>query len=59
VDNGENIHIIYLEDSTIGVEHLRLELRFFVNKQGHLESKELDVIVDLDQSLVTLHGLKD
>jgi len=59
VEDGENIHVIRLEDGTIRVELPRLNLRFFVNEQGHLESKELDAIVDLDQSLGTLHGLKD
>jgi hypothetical protein len=58
-DDGENIHVLRLEDGTIEVELPRLNLRFFVNERGYLESKELDAIVDLDQSVGTLHGLKD
>ena len=35
-----------------------LELHFFVNPRGHLESKELRKIVDSDQSLGSLIGLR-
>ena len=35
-----------------------LELHFFVNPKGHLESKELRKIVDADQSLGSLLGLR-
>jgi hypothetical protein len=59
LDDGDNIHIIRMNNGTIEVELMRLNIRFFINESGQLESKELDAVVDLDQSLNTLHGLNN
>lgn len=59
LDEGDNIHVKRMSDGTIEVELVRLNIRFFRNESGELESKELGAVVDLDQSLQTLHGLKN
>lgn len=54
---SDNIHAIRTDDGTIEVEVVRLHLRFFINKNGSLESQEHGATVDQNQGLGCLYGL--
>ena len=53
-----HIPITTSKDSLADIELPRLGLNFFLNKAGHLECKELRKIVDPNQSIGTLIGLR-
>lgn len=56
--NGpEHIHAVRAGDGTIQVDMVRLNLKFFINKDGSVESEEHGAIVDHDQDLGCLYGL--
>ena len=54
----DRIEVILIGRQFIEVALPILELRFFVNPRGRLESKELRKIVDSDQSLGSMLGLR-
>ncbi|KAI9717157.1 MAG: hypothetical protein M1812_004905 [Candelaria pacifica] len=59
LEHKANIHVTLDENGTIVAELPRYRLKFFVNASGQLESKELAAIVDRNQDLGTLFGLKN
>ena len=52
------VHVTLCEDVQLEVCLPRLKLNFFLNQAGHLECRELRRIVDTDQSVGTLIGLR-
>lgn len=52
------IHIVTSRARVVEVDLPRLALQFFLNKQGHLECKELRKIIDPNQFIGTLIGLR-
>ena len=54
----ENVHVTLSKDDRLEVALPRYDLRFFLNGKGEFECYELCKIVDPDQSLGTLIGLK-
>ncbi|KAL2356430.1 hypothetical protein BJ546DRAFT_947666 [Cryomyces antarcticus] len=52
------VHITRADDGLIEVDLPRLSLRFFLNSGGYLQSRDFGDIVDPNQSLGTLCGLK-
>ncbi|KAI9773044.1 MAG: hypothetical protein M1835_006205 [Candelina submexicana] len=59
LDDRANMHVTLDDNRIIHVELPRLKLRFFVNSDGNLESKELSAVVDMDQDLGLFYGLKN
>ena len=58
LDEWQHIHVTLDNDNHLEVALPRLDLRFFLNAEGDMECYELRRIVDPDQSLGTLIGLK-
>ena len=58
LDEWQHIHVTLLNDNHLEVALPRLDLRFFLNAKGDMECYELRRIVDPDQSLGTLVGLR-
>ena len=58
LDEWQHIHVTLVNDNHLEVALPRLDLRFFLNAKGDLECYELRRIVDPDQSLGTLIGLR-
>ena len=58
LDELQHIHVTLENDSHLEVTLPRLDLRFFLNAKGDMECCELRSIVDPDQSLGTLIGLR-
>ena len=58
LDEWQHIHVTIVNDNHLEVALPRLDLRFFLNAKGDLECYELRRIVDPDQSLGTLIGLR-
>ena len=58
LDERQYIHVTLVNDLRLEVALPRLDLRFFLNPQGDMECDELRRIVDPDQSLGTLVGLR-
>lgn len=58
-ESKEFIHVILSNDSKFQVDLPRFRLRFLVNEAGRLECPELGTIVDQDQNIGTLFGLKN
>ena len=58
LDDKDNMHIMRDDYGTVEVELPRLRLRFFLNQKGRLESRELAAVVDHDQTIGCLWGLK-
>ena len=58
LDEWQHIHVTLEDDHHLDVALPRLDLRFFLNAKGDMESHELRRIVDPDQSLGTLIGLR-
>lgn len=54
----ENVHVTLSKESLLEVSFPRYDLRFFLNQDGEFQCYELCRIVDPDQSLGTLIGLK-
>ena len=52
------IHVTTSSECLIDIDLPRLGLRFFLNQDGHLECRELRKIIDPDQHIGTLVGLK-
>ena len=58
LDEWQHIHVTFVNDNHLEVALPRLDLRFFLNAKGDMECYELRRIVDPDQSLGTLIGLR-
>ena len=58
LDEWKHIHVTLVDDTHLEVALPRLDLRFFQNPKGDMECYELRRIVDPDQSLGTLIGLR-
>ena len=58
LDGWQHIHVTVENDNHLEVALPRLDLRFFLNAKGDMECYELRSIVDPDQSLGTLIGLR-
>ena len=58
LDGWKHIHVTLVNDNHLEVALPRLDLRFFLNAKGDMECYELRRIVDPDQSLGTLIGLR-
>ncbi len=58
LDEWQHIHVTLVNDNRLEVALPRLDLRFFLNAKGDMECYELRRIVDPDQSLGTLIGLR-
>ena len=58
LDEWQHIHVTLENDNHLEVALPRLDLRFFLNAKGDMECCELRRIVDPDQSLGTLIGLR-
>ena len=58
LDEWQHMHVILVNDNRLEVALPRLDLRFFLNAKGDMECYELRKIVDPDQSLGTLIGLR-
>lgn len=58
LDESQHIHVTLVNDNRLEVALPRLDLRFFLNAKGDMECYELRRIVDPDQSLGTLIGLR-
>lgn len=58
LETSENTHVSLSSDGQLRVRLPRLDLRFFLNAQKHFQCHELCRIVDPDQSLETMIGLK-
>ena len=59
LDDEDNMHITRDEEGTVEAELPRLRLRFYLNHEGRLESRELAAVVDKDQTIGCLVGLKN
>ncbi len=59
LEDKTNIHVTLNDTGAIEVELPRPKLHFFINMDGYLESKELAAVVDLNQELGSLYGLKN
>lgn len=59
LETPENIHVSLASDGRLRVHFPRFDLHFFLNVQGHFQCHELCRIVDPDQSLETMIGLKN
>ena len=57
LDAWEHTHVS-LDDGRLNVHFPRLDLHFFLNRENHFQCHELHRIVDPDQSLGTMIGLK-
>lgn len=57
LEHHSNIHMKITDSGLIEVDLPRLALHFFVNTDGHLESREYGAIVDSDQSFGAFVGL--
>ncbi|PYI28973.1 hypothetical protein BP00DRAFT_438002 [Aspergillus indologenus CBS 114.80] len=52
--------VVYLDsDQSIQIEMMRLRLRFFINTQGALQSREMSATVDRDQDIGCFYGLRN
>ena len=58
LDEWQHIHVTIGKDDRLEVALPRLDLRFYLNANGDMECYELRKIVDPDQSLGTLIGLR-
>lgn len=58
LDDSQHVHVMLVDDNHLEVVLPRLDLRFFMNSKGDMECYELRRIVDPDQSLNTLIGLR-
>ena len=58
LDQWQHIHVTLGYDNRLEVALPRLDLRFFLNAKGDMECYELRRVVDPDQSLGTLIGLR-
>ncbi|KAL9011241.1 MAG: hypothetical protein Q9173_003899 [Seirophora scorigena] len=58
IERAEYLHVVQSPDKTIEVALPRLGLRFLANNTGELECQELRKVVDSDQSLGTMIGLR-
>ena len=58
LDEWQHIHVTLEDDHHLDVALPRLDLRFFLNAKGDMECYKLRRIVDPDQSLGTLIGLR-
>ena len=54
----ENVHVTLSNSQCLEVALPRYDLRFFLNYDGEFECRELSKVVDPDQSIGTLIGLK-
>ncbi|EEP79027.1 predicted protein [Uncinocarpus reesii 1704] len=59
LESPEYLEVTYCESGTLEVNIPRYQLRFFLNADGQFECSELLAIVDTDQTLGTLIGLKN
>lgn len=59
IENKEFIHVTLSSDRKFQVDLPRFRLRFFVDEVGRLECPELGTVVDPDQTIGTLFGLKN
>ena len=58
LETWDNIHVLHNSDGGLYVSLPRYNLHFHLNAQGHFQCHELGRIVDPDQSLGTMIGLK-
>ncbi|KAI4116993.1 MAG: hypothetical protein LQ345_002681 [Seirophora villosa] len=58
IERAEYLHVVKSPNKTIEVALPRLGLRFLANNTGELECQELRKVVDSDQSLGTMIGLR-
>ena len=58
LETWENTHVSLTSDQRLHVHFPRFDLHFFLNPQGDFQCHELGRIVDPDQSLGTMIGLK-
>ena len=58
LDERQHIHVTLVNDVRLEVALPRLDLRFILNAHGEMECQELRRVVDPDQSLGTLIGLR-
>ena len=58
LETWENTHVFLSSDGRLDVYFPRFDLQFFLNTEGHFQCHELCRIVDPDQSLETMIGLK-
>ena len=57
-EERERLLVFQPRDDGISVSMPRLDLTFFVNSQGLLQSRELNAVVDRDQDIGCLYGLE-
>lgn len=58
LETEENTHVSLASEAQLHVHFPRLDLHFFLNAQNHFQCHELCRIVDPDQSLDTMVGLR-
>lgn len=59
LDAPEHIHAVKTSSGTIEAELVRLRLKFFINPDRILESRELNATVDNNQDIGCMYGLKN
>ncbi|KAJ5595016.1 uncharacterized protein N7459_001224 [Penicillium hispanicum] len=59
LDSKEHIIIVQTATSVIEVELTRMRLRFFINENGAIESKEFNSLVDSNQDAGCFYGLRN
>ncbi|CAG8327264.1 unnamed protein product [Penicillium nalgiovense] len=59
LDAGDEIVITQTAAGTLEAELSRLRLKFFINADGRLASKEFGALVDIDQDVGCFYGLKN
>ncbi|CAI7605762.1 unnamed protein product [Penicillium glandicola] len=59
LDKGEEIVVIQTAAGTLEAELSRLRLKFFVNEDGRVVSKEFGALIDVDQEIGCFYGLKN
>lgn len=59
IESAEFIHVTLSSENEFQVDLPRFRLRFLVDEAGQLECPELSTVVDQDQTIGTLFGLKN
>ncbi|KAI9929431.1 hypothetical protein MW887_000901 [Aspergillus wentii] len=59
LDSREHIHVVLRADGIVEADMVRMRLKFFINKDGVLQSRQLNATVDRNQDIGCLYGLRN